>query len=186
MVAVLRSGVEQLRWKDDTQELPAATNQPTSESGATATVNLVTMICRRFHIVARQLTCRHDNRQTLEIRDEYDVQDLLHALLRLHFDDVRPEESTPSYAGGSSRMDFLLKNEKVVVETKMTRSGLGDKQVGEQLIVDVARYKEHPDCKMLICFVYDPEAHIRNPRGLEADLDKLSVPGLQVITIIAP
>ena len=83
-------------------------------------------------------------------------------------------------------MDFLLKNEKVVVETKMTRSGLGDKQVGEQLIVDVARYKEHPDCKMLICFVYDPEAHIRNPRGLEADLDKLSVPGLQVITIIAP
>jgi hypothetical protein len=137
-------------------------------------------------VIARQLTRRHDNRETLEIRDEYDVQDLLHALLRLHFDDVRPEEWTPSYAGGASRMDFLLKNEKLVVETKMTRSGLGDKQVGEQLIVDVVRYKEHPDCNTLICFIYDPDAHIRNPRGLEADLKKLSSSELQVLAIIAP
>jgi len=81
-------------------------------------------------------------------------------------------------------MDFLLKNEQIVVETKMTRSGLGDKQVGEQLITDVARYKEHPDCKILFCFVYDPGAYVRNPRGLEADLNKLSTTGLQVITII--
>ena len=28
------------------------------------------------------------------------------------FDDIRPEEYTPSYAGGSSRIDFLLKDEK--------------------------------------------------------------------------
>jgi len=29
------------------------------------------------------------------------------------FDDTpRPEEYTPSYAGGSSRIDFLLKDEK--------------------------------------------------------------------------
>jgi len=145
---------------------------------------LVRTICSKFHSVARQLKHRHGGRPTIQINDEYDVQDLLHSLLRLHFDDVRPEEWTPSYAGGSSRMDFLLKNEQIVVETKMTRSGLGDKQVGEQLITDVARYKEHPDCKILFCFVYDPGAYVRNPRGLEADLNKLSTTGLQVITII--
>jgi REase_DpnII-MboI len=60
----------------------------------------------------------------LAITDEYDVQDHLHALLRLHFDDVREEEWTPSYGGARARMDFLLKRERKVVETKMTWAGL--------------------------------------------------------------
>jgi REase_DpnII-MboI len=34
----------------------------------------------------------------MDIKDEYDVQDLLHAILRAFFDDVRPEEFVPSYA----------------------------------------------------------------------------------------
>lgn len=104
--------------------------------------------------MARQLRCRYDNRETLTIEDEYDVQDLLHALLLLYFDDVRAEEWTPSYAGKSVRMDFLLKNENVVIEVKKTRLGLADKELGDQLIIDVDRYKVHPDCKRLICFIY--------------------------------
>ena len=59
----------------------------------------------RFHKVARQLRTRHSNRVTIEVNDEYDVQDLLHAVLLLFFDDVRKEEWTPSYAGGASRQD---------------------------------------------------------------------------------
>ena len=61
-----------------------------------------------FHACANQLKRRHGERETLIIKDEYDVQDLLHALLKLHFSDVRPEEWTPSNAGNSNRMDFLL------------------------------------------------------------------------------
>ena len=75
----------------------------------------------RFHAVATGLRRRYDNRPTLDVADEYDVQDLVHALLRLFFDDVRPEEHTPSYAGKSTRMDFLLKNEGVVVDTHVGR-----------------------------------------------------------------
>ncbi len=59
----------------------------------------------RFHKIAKQLRNRHDNRQTLPIKDEYDVQDLLHALLYLYFDDIRAEEWTPSYAGKSARVE---------------------------------------------------------------------------------
>jgi hypothetical protein len=40
----------------------------------------VEKICERFHIVARQLRSRHEGRPTLSISDEYDVQDLAHAL----------------------------------------------------------------------------------------------------------
>lgn len=125
----------------------------------------------RFHRVARQLRSRYNNRETIEVNDEYDVQDLLHALLRLYFDDVRAEEWTPSYAGKSARMDFLLKNEKVVIEVKKTRCGLTDKEVGDQLIVDVDRYKNHPDCSKLVCFIYDPEGRIGNPDGMMKDLN---------------
>lgn len=123
-----------------------------------------------FNAFARQLQRRYNNRATIKIEDEYDVQDLLHALFRLHFDDVRPEEWTPSYAGGSKRMDFLLKGAEIAVEIKKTRDGLKDKEIGEQLTIDIANYKGHPDCKMLYCFVYDPDGMIRNPRGLENDL----------------
>ena len=125
---------------------------------------------RRFPGVARQLEHRHSKRPTLMIKDEYDVQDLLHALLKSRYDDVRPEEYTPSYAGGASRIDFLLKKERILVEAKIATAKLKDKQIGEQLIIDIKRYQAHPDCESLVCFVYDPTHQIRNPAGLETDL----------------
>lgn len=134
---------------------------------------LLRVIFEHFNTVARQLRKRHDNRDTLIIKDEYDVQDLLNAILRIHFDDVRPEEWTPSQAGSSNRMDFLLKDDEIAIEVKMTREGLKDKELGDQLIIDIAKYQGHPNCKCLYCFVYDPEGIIRNPRGLEKDLAKL-------------
>lgn len=145
----------------------------------------VQKILQRFHIISRQLRNRHSNRQTILIEDEYDVQDLLHALLKLEFDDIRPEEWSPSYAGSASKMDFLLKKEQIVVETKKTRKGLGSKEVGEELIIDITKYKEHPDCKTLVCFVYDPEGRIGNPEGLKRDLEKVSKE-LKVIVYIYP
>lgn len=131
-------------------------------------------IFNHFHVFSRQLKRRYDNRPPFEIKDEYDVQDLLHAIFKLHFEDVRPEEWTPSYAGSCKKMDFLLKDFGIAVEIKMTRQSLRDKDIGDQLIIDIAHYKEHPNCNMLFCFVYDPEGLIRNPRGLEKDLEGLS------------
>lgn len=127
----------------------------------------------KFHRVTRQLRSRYNDRPSLDVEDEYDVQDLLHSLLHIYFDDIRPEEWTPSYAGSSARMDFLLKNENTVIEVKKTRPSLKDKDIGEQLIIDIAKYKEHPFCEKLICFVYDPDGYIRNPRAIENDLSNI-------------
>jgi len=129
-------------------------------------------ICDRFHLVVRQLRKRYNDRDTIDVQDEYDVQDLFHSLLHLHFEDIRPEEWTPSYAGKSARVDFLLKQERIVVELKKTRKGLRAKEIGSQLIEDIHRYQSHPDCDALICFVYDPDGRVANPRGLEGDLKK--------------
>jgi len=148
-------------------------------------IDAIELLCLRFDVVARQLRHRREGRRTLDVNDEYDVQDLIHALLRIFFDDVRPEEWTPSYGGKSSRMDFLLPVEQSVIEVKKTRDGLDAKGIGSQLIEDIARYKKHPSCKRLICFVYDPEHRIANPRGIERDLGRSEV-GFEVQVIIAP
>jgi hypothetical protein len=148
-------------------------------------VVLLRKLLHRFHAVACQLLERREGRPTLAISDEYDVQDLLHALVRMHFDDVRPEEWTPSYAGKSSRVDFYLKPEKIVIEAKKTRAGLGAKEVGDQLIIDTRRYSEMSGCQTLICFVYDPEGLLKNPRGFERDLSGKR-DGLSVEVIVAP
>lgn len=139
---------------------------------AASPAEILEPLLRRFHSIVRQLKHRRQNRPPLTINDEYDAQDLLHAVLRGLFDDVRAEEFAPSYAGGSSRMDFLLKAERVVIELKMANANLRDKQIGEQLIVDIAKYQKHQDCKRLICFVYDPGGFIKNASGLENDLSR--------------
>lgn len=155
------------------------------EKGRVNSFDVIKLICDRFHRIGRQLKSRHENRETLEINDEYDVQDLMHALLMLFFDDIRSEEWTPSYAGKSSRMDFLLKKEEIVVEAKKTSKGLQVKEAGDQLIIDIDRYKQHPNCKTLICFVYDPEGRIGNPAGLERDLSR-EANGLKVVVLVRP
>lgn len=142
-------------------------------------------IGERFHLVVKQLRIRREDRLTLDVNDEYDVQDLFHALLKVNFDDVRPEEWTPSYAGGSARMDFLLPEIESVVEIKKSRPGLGARELGEQLIIDIAKYKQHPSCRTLFCFVYDPDGRISNPRGIESDLNERQ-DNLTVRVLIAP
>jgi len=140
----------------------------------------------RFHLAANQLRRRRRNKMPYFISDEYDVQNLLHALLRLDFDDIRKEEWTPSYAGGASRIDLVLKSERISIEIKKTSESLKEDQIGKQLIIDVAKYKEYPGITTLVCFIYDPEQWIENPEGLEKDLRRLSTEELNVEAFICP
>lgn len=154
--------------KEEVLEFGLDSDEPFS----TNPITIVEMLCVYFHSVVRQLRHRHANRPTIDVGDEYDVQDLLYALLRIHFRDIRPEEWTPSYAGNSSRMDFLLKPEKLVIEVKMTRQSMSDKHLVDQLIIDRTRYESHPDCESLVCFVYDPDGRISNANAITSDLEQ--------------
>lgn len=148
-------------------------------------VAMIIAFCRRFPLFVARLQARQRGRTPLPVGDEYDVQDLLHAILKLHFEDVRPEEWTPSYAGNSSRTDFFLPRERAIIEAKMTRSGLGQKEVANQLIIDVARYAKMTQVDHLVCFVYDPEQRCTNPSALEDDLGQ-SEGRLRVSVVVCP
>jgi hypothetical protein len=142
-------------------------------------------IVDRFHIVAQALGGTRGG-LSKSLADERDVQRVLGALLALEFDDVRPEDPVPTVAGAASRVDFIIPALGLVIETKMTRPGLTSKKLGEELIVDITRYRGHPECKFLFCFVYDPEAMIDNPRGIEGDLTKYTPDSLGLEVAIRP
>jgi hypothetical protein len=67
----------------------------------------------------------------------------------------------------------------------MTRKGLGDREIVQQLIVDKAQYRVHPDCGTLICFVYNPDLSLRNPTAIESDLSG-HTDGLTTVVVISP
>lgn len=156
---------------------------PPAEANRSAQTRVVEL-CRRFREVADQLAKRHSQRDTLVINDEYDVQDLMHALLWIDFQDVRAEEYTASYAGSSSRIDFILKREQLGLEIKFAHKSTTARTIGDELLIDIGRYKEHRDVKVLVCFVHDPERRIQNPNGLEGDLTGPH-DHLQVIVVVA-
>lgn len=68
----------------------------------------------------------------------------------------------------------------------MTSKNLREKQIGEQLMVDIGKYEEYPGVRTLLCFIYDPKEWIENPEGLERDLRKLSTKGLNVEVFVCP
>lgn len=137
---------------------------------STDSVAVTVSVGARMLDVQRQLANRHANRPTITVTDEYDAQDLFHSLLRLFFDDIRREDWSPSYAGGASRIDFVLPRYKLAIELKYTRASMSAKDVGDQLIVDIAKYKTHSSVRHLVCLVFDQQGHLANPRGIEVDL----------------
>lgn len=131
---------------------------------------LLEVVVRGLRRAMHPLTHRRKGCQPLSFGSEYDVQDLLHALLRPWISDIRPEEFTPSYAGSSTRMDFLLPVHALVIETKIVRDRAHAKRIGDEMIIDIEHYRRHPQCKALWCVIYDPDHLITNAEGLRTDL----------------
>ena len=132
---------------------------------------LLSVVTRGLPRAMYPLVHRRKGATPLSFNTEYDVQDLLHALLRPWIEDIRAEEFTPSYAGSSTRMDFLLPEYGIVIETKIVRDKNHAKQIGKELIIDMDHYGAHPECRSLWCVVFDPSTLVQNPAGLKRDVE---------------
>jgi hypothetical protein len=134
----------------------------------------VERMLERFHGFAKDLEHGQRGRDGIQVKDEYDLQFLVNALLRMQFDNVKPEEPAPSLAAGGTRLDFLLPDHGLVIELKMTRASMIVRSLADELILDIARYRAHPDCRAILFFVYDPIGLIRNPVALKKDLSRVA------------
>jgi hypothetical protein len=150
------------------EDLPARHRDPTKPTDID---ELLLILLKGVRRAMHPLTHRRKGAQALSFSTEYDVQDLLHALLRPWVADIRPEEFTPSYAGSNTRMDFLLPAHGVVLELKFVRDRSHAKKIGDELIIDIDHYRRHPDCTALWCVVFDPDHLLQNAEGLKRDLE---------------
>ena len=137
-------------------------------------LHLIRKVCQRFHAVVRQLRLRKDYRPTIEVDDEYDLQDLLCALLKVEFDEVATDEWIPPYTGGASRTTLLVDRDQIAIVAKKTVPGLTTKELTDQVLADAAHYRTQGRCSTLFCFVYDPEGRIGSPKRLETTLTSVS------------
>lgn len=135
-------------------------------------IALLENLMRRAPRVIRQLRVRQGDRPAFRVNDERDLEDLFRCLLPLHFDDVRPECRTASYAPGTST-DFLLEPHKIAVTVKRVRPTIGEREITLQLQEDVDYYDLELESGTLICFIYDPEGLLREPRQMETMWSKL-------------
>jgi hypothetical protein len=148
------------------------------------TADRLTELFRRLPAALAILEREQRGRAGLTVADEYDLQRVVHALLRLHADDVEPEETTPRRAGGSYRIDFVLRQEQVAVEVKMTRPSMSAKDVRSQLVDDMFGYRGQANVAALVVVIYDRDRRIDNPAGFEQDINS-DDPELLVRVVVA-
>ena len=146
-----------------------------NKNDVTESADLIIQIMRNWSNMIASFKEHRTDVNEIQVNNEYDMQYLLEGILRLFFDDVRPETYTPNYANKSNRTDFLLPKHRILIETKMTRKGLDDKKLSEELIIDKEHYRKHPDVDIILCLVYDPERRIKNPEGIK-DIEELVEP----------
>lgn len=144
--------------------------------------NILSNFCRFTNQLKRK---RHAKRESF-ISDEYDVQDILHAVLKLHFDKVHPEFVIPPDMGSSKRIDFYLEDCNIAIEVKYTSESHDEKAIGKELKEDILSYSSYPQCQSLYCLIYDPELLIHNPRSFEDDLNNKSTDKFRVKAFVRP
>jgi len=138
-------------------------------------------ICDRFPDSLRTFKKRRRNKESYEIKDEYDIQDIFEAYLSLFFDDIKTEDPMPRVGDSSSTIDFLLADCGIGIELKTTIAGKEKKHLKEDLIKDMTDYRAHPGIKQLVFFIYDPDKKVDRSSFFGRELEKESVIPARVI-----
>lgn len=151
---------------------PASVGITTEAKKEIGPVQKVEKIFENFDKISRQLSQRDRDRDPLILEDEHDVQYLLHAILRIDFNDIRDETYLKQHSTVSPRIDFLLEEHEIGIEVKYASKRNDAKELRNQLFEDKEQYRGDPNCQTLLCFIYDPDRVLTNPVELEKDLSE--------------
>jgi hypothetical protein len=128
-------------------------------------VALLLQLCTRLPNAARPLARRRKGKEPFEISDEYDAQDLLHAIVRAYFKYAVNEEPIKKLANTkSTRADFAIEALGTIIELKYARDPNDQARIVDELAQDLLYYEQWEHLKVFIYVVYnasdlnDPEA----------------------------
>lgn len=139
--------------KDLTHELLF---QEMNQEAADVDVSSIVQICKRLRHSAQSLSARKRKKPNFVISDEYDVQDLLHAVLRAYLKQVISEEPFGKVANAASgRADLAIQKLGVLIEVKLARSAADQRRILDDFGKDLNLYAKWPHLKHLICFIYN-------------------------------
>jgi len=136
-------------------------------------VNLIEQICKRVPNAARILFNRQrKDKAPFVVEDEYDVQDLLHAILRAYLKYSVQEDPLPKVAGTkSSRADISIEELGILIEVKFVRGPDDQKRIFHEFSQDLVVYTSWSSLRILLFMIYNSD-DLRDPEALE----KLSGP----------
>lgn len=131
-------------------------------------VRTVEKICTRLPQAARILATRsRKGKVPYEITDEYDVQDLLHALLRAHLKYSVQEDTLPKVASAkSSRADISIEELGILIELKYVHGPGDQKRLFEEYSQDLVLYAQWPHLRTLVYLIYN-SADLRDAEAFE-------------------
>lgn len=164
-------------WRASSGAIPGSNDSAPAATRRDA-LEVVVTVCRNFQRAVSQLAT------SMDMVDEASVVRLLAALLRPHFDSVLSEEPTPWTAGRGGRLDLLLPEDAIGIEVKLARSGESPKHLFDELLLARERYHAHPNCTVLVCFIYDPAHQVQNRARIAEDLELRD--GLTTQVVFAP
>lgn len=108
----------------------------------------------------------------ISIEDEYDVQDILYVVLKSVFPKIKYENPLSKYGGSSTRLDFVLQEEGIIIEVKQIKiTEKNDKTFINQIKIDLQSYHVLDYLQEIIFFIYAPNAiqDINNFKELEGE-----------------
>lgn len=129
--------------------------------------SLVIRLCSRLGCVAGILSVsKRGGKSSYVISNEYDVQDLTHAVLRGYLRYSVQEDPISKLAGTkSSRADISIEELGILIEMKFVRSPDDQKQIVQQFSEDLMLYAQWKPLKSLLYLVYNSR-DLRDPEAL--------------------
>ena len=129
---------------------------------------LVLQICQRIQYSARILSNRTRKGKTpFVIEDEYDVQELLQAVLKAYLKYSVQEDPLPKVvAAKSSRADISIEDLGILIEVKYVRESGDQKRIFEEYSEDIQLYSQCSYLKTFIFLIYNASA-LRDPEAFE-------------------
>lgn len=138
----------------------------TPKMAPSAEIQLVMQLCGRLNHSAKVLNRRRAGKQPFEITDEYDVQDLLQAILRAYFKYSISEEPISKLAGSSSRADFAIQDLGVIIEAKYVHGPNEQDRISKQFAEDVQAYSLWAHLEHFFYVVYGAD-DLKDPELLD-------------------
>ncbi|WP_262713093.1 PD-(D/E)XK nuclease domain-containing protein [Subsaximicrobium wynnwilliamsii] len=94
-----------------------------------------------FPEAIKQIKSRRKGKDAFQFKDEYDVQDVLYVMLKPVFPNMKAEDPVPKVGATSTKIDLILRQEKILIEVKMIKESDNDEsKFIKQLKEDIQSY----------------------------------------------